>query len=674
MSTSASSNTGGVIQRVTSQQMADVEEGRDRKGVHDSSQGAKAGSNRMEDVPQGFASGVQMNNRAHPPSPISSIPEETTTFGAVDDTVGVSEPHQLNQSPDTRLGEAHSTSGGSLSVPSPDPPHEGSTGVSTGRNTPDLKVLQVKQLHRTIDWRDGLLSPLLSLLLLVVFTALAWTFHFLKIEEQWATRATFAFCFLALIPLEILLNVSAKHLTSYLSEGLGELVEITLENSIEVVLAIFLLIKCELRLLQSTIVGVVTLHLLLVPGTAFLVGGIVMPEQQLEKASSDLNHSLLTMGGICPMIMIRMYAILIPTAYFVALGDSMALNSEAGIKVSADNLLSDATRDKLVVISASLSAFLILVYIASRLYILRPSNHSASDVLWAWNRIPSDSQFAAFEANNTLDSLTASTVTVNKASSHPYGSPSVIGEAPATDSTVTVAGGSHLQSVSGASSSSSTIQVHSRYRHGDHHLPAKGSQWWATVIVLLVTMTVMAITSEFLVESIDHIRTPGPKGIPEEFFGLILLPLASFSAGGISAILDFVQSLYRLFYDRNYKRPSKLVKARPIDISIQFVLFLMPFLVLLGAALNKPITLMFDRFELILLLSAAYLVNNVTIHAMTNWVKGLIMICLYVMIAIVVWFYGGSPAQNALLNCPGSVAEALQNGGASSIFDLNVIP
>ena len=42
---------------------------------------------------------------------------------------------------------------------------------------------------------------------------------------------------------------------------------------IEATLAIILLNKCELRLLQSTIIGVVILHLLLIPGVSFIIGG-----------------------------------------------------------------------------------------------------------------------------------------------------------------------------------------------------------------------------------------------------------------------------------------------------------------------------------------------------------------------------------------------------------------
>lgn len=77
--------------------------------------------------------------------------------------------------------------------------------------------------------------------------------------------------------------------------------------------------------------------------------------------------------------------------------------------------------------------------------------------------------------------------------------------------------------------------------------------------------------------------------------------------------------------------PSSLAKARAIDLSIQFVLFWMPFVVLLGWWTNKPMSLLFgessflildsekgfdwfplDFFEVAVLLGSCFLVNYVT--------------------------------------------------------------
>lgn len=74
----------------------------------------------------------------------------------------------------------------------------------------------------------------------------------------------------------------------------------------------------SLRLLQATIAGrnyvlwmkfatsidvsansgVVILHLLLIPGVAFLVGGTEVRHQELHPHHSELNHSLLMIGYV----------------------------------------------------------------------------------------------------------------------------------------------------------------------------------------------------------------------------------------------------------------------------------------------------------------------------------------------------------------------------------------
>ena len=52
----------------------------------------------------------------------------------------------------------------------------------------------------------------------------------------------------------------------------------------------------RLQLLKATIVGVVILHLLLVPGTSFATGGARIIQQDLHPHATELNHSLLTIG------------------------------------------------------------------------------------------------------------------------------------------------------------------------------------------------------------------------------------------------------------------------------------------------------------------------------------------------------------------------------------------
>ncbi|KAG8897184.1 hypothetical protein FRC01_011451, partial [Tulasnella sp. 417] len=142
---------------------------------------------------------------------------------------------------------------------------------------------------------------------LVFILPFSWIAHF----RHWSMTLTLLFSILGLIPLSHIFEFVGEQMALYCGQTLGDLIVITLSNCIEVVLAVMLLLNCELRLAQATIAGVVLLHLLLVPGCAFLTGGAKIWYQQLGEHSSQLNQSLLAAGFIF---------MLLPTVFFSAVG------------------------------------------------------------------------------------------------------------------------------------------------------------------------------------------------------------------------------------------------------------------------------------------------------------------------------------------------------------------
>lgn len=110
------------------------------------------------------------------------------------------------------------------------------------------------------------------------------------------------------------------------------------------------------------------------------------------------------------------------------------------------------------------------------------------------------------------------------------------------------------------------------------------------ILLLLATIVVLAVTAEMLVASIEHVRKDG--NIQEEWFGLVLLPIVSFSADGTVAILYFARAAMCL---KDNEPPTTLAKSRAIDLSVQFTLFWLPFFVLLGWCLGKPLLFLFGE-------------------------------------------------------------------------------
>ncbi|RPD56828.1 hypothetical protein L226DRAFT_615691 [Lentinus tigrinus ALCF2SS1-7] len=423
--------------------------------------------------------------------------------------------------------------------------------------------------RRRIGWAESFRNIALSSWLNVLFIMIpfAWASYWAK----WGETVTFVLCLIAIIPLEGMFDWGGEQMLLYLGRDLGDLLVVTLNNAVEAVLAIVLLRKCDLRLLQSTLVGVIVLHLLLIPGTAFLVGGSEIRHQTLHPHHANLNHSLLLIGVL---------ATLLPTALFSALDEGANAAESAA---AASEIVKDATIG-ILHISRGIAVILLVIYVASRFYLHDPP-----------------------PANNAL--LTP-------------------------------------------------VDPHPAIKHEETRLLVEEPKTnaWACMLVLTVTVAMMAVTADFLVESIEYVREE--RGISEEWFGLILLPFVSFSADGVIAILFFMESTYDHITGKRTQTPSMLARGRGIDLSIQFTLWWMPFLVILGWLLAKPMHLLFDSFEVGLLLGSCLLVNYVTADAQTNWVEGLIMISFYMMIAVTAWFYPGHPEEhyNLTLQCAGSAA------------------
>jgi Ca2+:H+ antiporter len=360
----------------------------------------------------------------------------------------------------------------------------------------------------------------------------------------------------------------------YCGHSVGDLVIITMENAVEATLAIILLLKCRLRLLQATIVGVVLLHLLLIPGTSFLVGGARLLEQHLNAHVSQLNHSLLSVGVM---------TLLLPAAFFAAsiVDTSAALPEEATKEVT----------HKFLSFSRGLAIILLLIYVGSRIFLHNP---------------PGDDNALQLPAN-----------------------------APEA--------------------------LRQRERELEEKTPKLSP--WVCLVIIPITIALMAITAEFLVESIE--RFIEESHMTEEFVGLILLPIVSFSADALIATIYFIRR--SLFLAP--RPPDELAKSRAIDLSIQFVLFWMPFFVLLAWWTHRPLSLLFDLFEVALVIGACLLVNYITADSKTNWAEGMMMICFYVSIALVAWYYDGQPLVAELLNqgrCFGLAVPAHEGGGGGA--------
>jgi Ca2+:H+ antiporter len=122
--------------------------------------------------------------------------------------------------------------------------------------------------------------------------------------------------------------------------------------------------------LRQKLSGVVILHLLLIPGTAFITGGARIVEQELHPHLVQLNHSLLTIGFVLFLesmlflltrcaVFYSVMALLIPAAFFAALDRGVASTITADAAVGS--VVNDAIRGNILQMSRGLAIVLLLV-------------------------------------------------------------------------------------------------------------------------------------------------------------------------------------------------------------------------------------------------------------------------------------------------------------------------
>ncbi|KAN0124599.1 calcium/proton exchanger, partial [Lactarius tabidus] len=436
---------------------------------------------------------------------------------------------------------------------------------------------RVKPIREAPGVRESILAILKTswLNVLLIFIPLSWIFHFLKLNNT----LIFVFSFLAIVPLakaciiSSLLAFATDELSLRLGQTLAGLLNATLGNAVELIVAIIALVKCELTVVQSSLIGSILSNLLLVLGMCFFAGGTRFSEQGFGMSATQLNSSLLTLSVI---------AVLLPAAFHSAVQPS------AG---GTDPLTDAQEGHDILAIS-----------------------HGASDFFFDWlSQLTIYLCYLVFQLFSHKNLYEDDHKDVQKSVAY----------------TPTLARKLHTHTAHDVEAASKL--------EGEEEKPQMSSQ---IAIGLLIAITVaVAITAEFLVDSINGITESGH--ISKEFVGLILLPIVGNAAEHVTAVTVSV------------KDKLTLSLGVAVGSSIQIALFVIPFITILGWILGKPLTLLFDPFESVVLFLSVLTVNYVVQDGKSNWLEGMILMCmcLYVIVGVTFWFYPGSDPAGLLASC-----------------------
>jgi Ca2+:H+ antiporter len=143
----------------------------------------------------------------------------------------------------------------------------------------------------------------------------------------------------------------------------------------------------------------------------------------------------------------------------------------------------------------------------------------------------------------------------------------------------------------------------------------------ASLVCLLVSAGLASVCAEFMVASIEHVIADAP--LTEAFLGLIILPLL----GNVAELATAVGAANRQKMD--------LAINVTVGSAIQISLFMAPVVVLLGWATERELSLAFDMFQLVTLVTTMLIVTFMMGTGRTHYLLGVLLCICYVVIGYV---------------------------------------
>lgn len=166
--------------------------------------------------------------------------------------------------------------------------------------------------------------------------------------------------------------------------------------------------------------------------------------------------------------------------------------------------------------------------------------------------------------------------------------------------------------------------------HAAHEAPP-----WSTrkaVTLLLVSGALTGLVAEVLVGSVEEVGHQ--LGLSQVFLGVVVVAVLGNAAEHAAAIV--------LAWRNHMDAALSICFAS----SLQVALFVTPVLVLLSFPLGHPMSLVFSAVEVVAVAASVGLSGLVTLNGESNWLEGVQLLALYLILALCLAFL---PAQEAFL-------------------------
>lgn len=378
-------------------------------------------------------------------------------------------------------------------------------------------------------------------------------------------KVIFCVNFIAIIPLAGMLSFATEEIALHLGESLGGLLNASFGNAVELIVAIIALVKGEITVVQTSLIGSILSNLLLVMGMCFFFGGLRRKEQFFNQTVAQTAASLLALA---------IGSVIIPTAF--------------------NNFSTTSTAD-IAELSRGTAIILLVVY-GGYLY-FQLSTHS--------DMFNEESKKVAMRPRKHALPEGAIAKSLAKAGG--------IGAGP---------GRAHLQNRP-PNDELINITAHEEEPEEPEEAQLHIAVSWAT---LAISTAIIGLCSEFMVDGISSITASGTISV--EFVGLILLPIVGNAAEHATAVTVAC------------KDKMDLAIGVAVGSSMQIALLVIPLSVVIGWILNNNcMNLSFDGFQVAVLFVAVLLVNYLIGDGKSHWLEGMLLQCLYLIIAVCAWYY-----------------------------------
>ena len=169
-----------------------------------------------------------------------------------------------------------------------------------------------------------------------------------------------------------------------------------------------------------------------------------------------------------------------------------------------------------------------------------------------------------------------------------------------------------------------TLKTHKKLFVDSVETDSAGWSRAKSITILVAATALVALLSEFLVGSIESVRTS--LGLTEVFIGVIVVAIVGNAAEHSSAVTMAM------------KNKMDLSVGIAVGSSLQIALFVAPVLIFLSYAFGRPMDLEFSMPEIVAVVVSVYILFQISGDGETNWIEGVQLLSLYLILAIL-FFY-----------------------------------